>query len=68
MNNKFDFNRLFKHGVNYQRLSDKALIRSKIEAQAKWKVAFPQSYAPWRQTTKLGSTSSEKFEDILRKV
>jgi hypothetical protein len=41
MNNKFDFNRLFKHGVNYQRLSDKALIRSKIEAQAKWKIDFP---------------------------
>jgi exonuclease VII small subunit len=28
--NKFDFNKLFKEGVSYQRLCDKELVRDRI--------------------------------------
>lgn len=68
MNNKFDFNKLFKEGVNYQRLSDGDRVRAIIEQNAKWKCEFPQSYAPWRQYTKLGSKSTELLADLLRRI
>lgn len=31
MKHNFDFNKLFNHGVNYQRLSNKELVRQKCE-------------------------------------
>lgn len=29
--NKFDFNKLFREGISYQRLSDKELLRERLD-------------------------------------
>ena len=73
----FDFNKLFVEGVNYQRLSNEALIKQKIELRPEFQIIQSVSnmknheglhYNTQRAFTSIGSTSRTSLEDYIRKV
>jgi phage terminase large subunit len=76
MKHKFDFNKLFSEGVNYQRLSDAQKITEKIRSN----IDFSQTisldsgnlgnfnYFQQRSFTSIGSKSTSSLEDYIRKV
>ena len=77
MQHGFDFNKLFKEGVNYQRLASEALVRQKIELRPEYQIiqASPNlasnaglNYSTHRAYSSIGSTSKTSLEDYIRKV
>ena len=72
MKHKFDFNKLFNLGINYQRLENMDLVKQKIDKkleQSKDFIADPQDgvrYAMHRSYTKIGSTSQALLQKYLR--
>ena len=72
MRHKFDFNKLFSEGVNYQRLSDASKVSQKIRLN----VARNQPIAPdksfnyfqQRSYTSIGTKSSSSLDEYIRKV
>ena len=66
MQHNFDFNKLFKEGINYQRLSDEALVRQKIDLRPEYDIVKSVTctntnqgirYNSQRAYTSIGSTS-----------
>ena len=66
MQHNFDFNKLFKEGINYQRLSDSALVRQKIDLRPEYDIVKSVTctntnqgirYNSQRAYTSIGSTS-----------
>ena len=72
----FDFNKLFTSGITFQRLSDKQMVRDKIEQKTDLAllggIGLTQgnqvSYHPNRAFTSLGCQSQKSLQDYLRKV
>jgi hypothetical protein len=62
LQNNFDFNKLFKEGINYARLSDKNLVGDKVAKFLKEAPDFKRFY------TNLGSQSSQTLESLITKV
>ena len=77
MQHNFDFNKLFKEGVNYQRLSDEPLVKKKIDLRSEEDIIRSTGgitsnqgirYNTQRAYTSIGSTSQTSLEDYVRKV
>jgi len=77
MQHNFDFNKLFKEGINYQRLSDETLIRQMIDLRPEYDIIKSVSctktnqgirYNSQRAYTSIGVTSKTSLEDYVRKV
>ena len=66
MKNNFDFNQLFKSGVNYQRLSDSQIVKEKIDQN--YRKQGNIRYGEQKAFTCLGVRSKNSLEDYLRKV
>ena len=62
MDNKFDFNKLFKEGISYQRLSDVDLVKRRIARKFNEAPQFNRMY------THLGTQSKRTLEEYLAKV
>jgi hypothetical protein len=75
MKHNFDFNKLFNLGVNYQRLSDQALIREKIAqraadptAQISTTTSEGTRYNVHRAYQAIGTASQAKLKAYIRAV
>jgi hypothetical protein len=62
LENNFDFNKLFKEGLNYERLSDKELLKERMAKYLKEQPQFKRFY------THLGSQSSKSLDTLVAKV
>jgi len=76
MKHKFDFNKLFSEGVNYQRLSDAQKVNEKIRVNIDFTQTISNDsgnlgnfkYFQQRSFTSIGSKSTRSLEDYIRKV
>lgn len=62
LQNKFDFNKLFRVGINYERLEDKPIIHQRISKFLREAPDFKRFY------THLGSQSSQTLDSLVSKV
>ena len=62
MSNNFDFNKLFKSGISYQRISDKDIIKQRVSRQLFELPQFTRSH------THLGTKSTQTLESYVKKV
>ena len=60
--NKFDFNKLFKSGISYQRIIDKDIIKQRVSRQLFELPQFTRSH------THLGTKSTQTLESYVKKV
>lgn len=62
LDNNFDFNKLFKDGINYSRLSEKDQINERMKKYLREAPEFKRFY------THLGSKSSQSLDELISKV
>mmetsp|Transcript_10273 Transcript_10273/g.15632 ORF Transcript_10273/g.15632 Transcript_10273/m.15632 type:complete len:130 (+) Transcript_10273:178-567(+) len=62
IDNKFDFNKLFKEGISYQRLCDKELVKDRIRGSFLPQSRFKRFY------THLGTSSKNSLGDLMNQV
>ena len=62
LENNFDFNKLFKEGLNYTRLSEKEEVKSRIAKSVGEAPEFNRMF------THLGSQSSSSLQNYVKKV
>lgn len=62
LDNNFDFNKLFKEGINYTRLSEKDQIEERMKKYLREAPEFKRFF------THLGSKSSQSLDELIAKV
>lgn len=68
--NKFDFNKLFNEGLNYQRLCNQSQVSATIKHHKFLynKLDYPCQFEPWRNGGKLGVKSEKRYHEVMRIV